>query len=68
LSAGKDEAVIYDLVVVPDPSGDDSLFKTEQAEVAKELRRIRDFAEMSENKHYTRQFLEPILKYYQLTL
>lgn len=68
LSDGKDEAVIYDLVVVPDPSGDDSLFKTEQGEVAKELRRIRDFAEMSENKHYTRQILDPILKYYQLTL
>jgi len=68
LSVGKDEAVIYDLVVVPDPSGDDSLFKTEQGEVVKELRRIRDFAEMSENKHYTRQILEPILKYYQLTL
>jgi superfamily II DNA or RNA helicase len=68
LADGKDEAVIYDLVVVPDPSGDDSLFKTEQSEVAKELRRIRDFAEMSENKHYTRQILDPILKYYQLTL
>lgn len=68
LADGKDEAVIYDLVVVPDPSGDDTLFKTEQGEVAKELRRIRDFADMSENKHYTRQILEPILKYYQLTL
>ena len=68
LADGKDEAVIYDLVVVPDPSGDDSLFKTEQGEVAKELRRIRDFADMSENKHYTRQILDPILKYYQLTL
>lgn len=68
LADGKDEAVIYDLVVVPDPSGDDSLFKTEQSEVAKELRRIKDFAEMSENKHYTRQILDPILKYYQLTL
>jgi superfamily II DNA or RNA helicase len=68
LSKGKDEAVIYDLVVVPDPSGDLSLFKTEQAEVAKELRRVRDFAEMSENRHYTREVLEPILKYYQLML
>lgn len=68
LADGKDEAVIYDLVVVPDPSGDDSLFKTEQGEVAKELRRIKDFAEMSENKHYTRQILDPILRYYQLTL
>jgi len=68
LSVGKDEAVIYDLVVVPDPSGDDTLFKTEQGLVAKELRRIRDFSEMSENKHYTRELLEPILKYYHLTL
>lgn len=68
LSKGKDEAVIYDLVVVPDPSGDDTLFKTEQGEVAKELRRIRDFSEMSENKHYTRELLEPYLKYYRLTL
>ena len=68
ISEGKDEAVIYDLVVVPDPSGDSSLFKIEQAEVKKELRRIKDFAEMSENKHYTRRILEPILIYYQLTL
>ena len=68
MAKGKDEAVIYDLVVVPDPSGDDSLFKIEQGEVAKELRRIRDFSEMSENKHYTRRVLEPILNYYQLTL
>jgi superfamily II DNA/RNA helicase len=68
LSKGKDEAVIYDLVVVPDPSGDDTLFKTEQGEVAKELRRIRDFAEMSENKHFTRELLEPYLNYYRLTL
>lgn len=68
LADGKDEAVIYDLVVVPDPCGDDSLFKTEQSEVEKELHRVRDFAEMSENKHYTRQLLDPILKYYQLSL
>lgn len=68
LSQGKDEATIYDLVVVPDPSGDELLFKTEQSEVAKELRRIKDFAEMSENKHYTREILEPILKYYHLNL
>jgi superfamily II DNA or RNA helicase len=68
IAEGKDEAVIYDLVVVPDPSGDPSLFNIEQTEVKKELRRIKDFAEMSENKHFTRQILEPILKYYQLTL
>jgi superfamily II DNA or RNA helicase len=68
ISEGKDEAVIYDLVVVPDPSGDPSLFKIEQSEVKKELRRIKDFAEMSENKHYTWQILEPILNYYHLTL
>jgi superfamily II DNA or RNA helicase len=68
LAEGKDEAVIYDLVVVPDPSGDSALFKTEQSEIEKELRRVRDFAEMSENKHYTRQILDPLLKHYQLTL
>jgi superfamily II DNA or RNA helicase len=68
LAEGKDEAVIYDLVVVPDPSGDSALFKTEQSEIEKELRRVRDFAEMSENKHYARQILDPLLKHYQLTL
>jgi superfamily II DNA or RNA helicase len=68
LAKGKDEAIIYDLVVVPEPSGDISLFKVEQGEVEKELRRVRDFAEMSENKHYTRQVLDPLLKLYQLTL
>jgi superfamily II DNA or RNA helicase len=68
IAEGKEEAIIYDLVVVPEPSGDSSLFKIEQSEIEKELRRVRDFAEMSENMHYTRQILEPILKHYQLTL
>lgn len=68
LSEGKDEAVIYDLIVVPDASGDEALFNTERNEVEKELRRIRDFAEMSENKHYTRHILQEILTYYNLTL
>ena len=66
LAEGKDEAVIYDLVVVPEPSGDSSLFKIEQSEIEKELRRVRDFAEMSENIHYTRQILDPLLIHYQL--
>jgi len=68
LAKGKDEAIIYDLVVVPEPSGDVSLFKIEQGEIEKELRRVRDFAEMSENIHYTRQVLDPLIKHYQLTL
>jgi len=68
LSEGKDEAVIYDLIVVPDASGDEALFNTERNEVEKELRRIRDFSEMSENKYYTRQILQEILRYYNLTL
>jgi superfamily II DNA or RNA helicase len=68
LAKGKDEAIIYDLVVVPDPSGDKTLFKFEQTEVEKELRRVRDFAEMSENKYFTRKLLEPILNYYRINL
>jgi superfamily II DNA or RNA helicase len=68
LCEGKEEAVIYDLIVVPDASGDEALFNTERNEVEKELRRIRDFAEMSENKHYTRKILQEILTYYNLTL
>jgi len=68
LCKDKDEAVIYDLIVIPDPSGDVALFNTERNEVEKELRRVRDFAEMSENKHYTRQILHEILLYYNLTL
>lgn len=68
LSEGKDEAVIYDLIVVPDASGDEALYNTERNEVEKELRRIRDFAEMSENKHYTRKILQEILTYYNLVL
>jgi superfamily II DNA or RNA helicase len=68
LAEGKDEAVIYDLVVIPEPTGDPALFKTEQSEIERELRRVRDFAEMSENKYYTRQLLEPILNKYKLIL
>lgn len=68
LCKGKDEAVIYDLIVIPDASGDESLFKIEQSEVEKELRRVRDFAETSENKHYTRTTLNEIITYYKLNL
>jgi superfamily II DNA or RNA helicase len=68
LCEGKEEAVIHDLIVVPKPSGDEALFKTELSAVEKELRRIRDFWEMSENKAHTRQILNKILTYYKLTL
>ncbi len=56
------------MVVIPERSGQGSLFKIEQSEIEKELKRIRDFADLSENKHYTRELLDPILKYYQLNL
>lgn len=65
---GKEQATIYDLVVVPPPSDDPNLFKIEKNEIEKELRRIKDFAEMSENKFHTRIVLEEILKKYNLDL
>ena len=68
LAPEKDESTIYDMVVIPERSGQGSLFKIEQSEIEKELKRIRDFADLSENKHYTRELLDPILKYYQLNL
>jgi superfamily II DNA or RNA helicase len=68
LHPDKLQAVIYDLVVIPEPSEDSTLFCIEKNEVEKELRRIRDFALMSENEYESLSILEETLNYYHLTL
>ena len=64
----KHQATIYDLVVIPDRSDDKALFNIEKNVVEKELRRIRDFATMSENEYDTFETLKDTLNYYQLIL
>lgn len=62
----KQEATIHDLIVVPSISCDPSLYELERNEISKELNRVRDFAELSENHYYSLRILEPYIDYYNL--
>jgi len=64
----KKEAIIYDLVVLPIVSGDMKLYSYEKNEISKELKRIKDFAILSDNYYYSLEVLKPILDYYNLIL
>ncbi len=68
LHPDKFQSTIYDLVVIPEKSKDPELYKIERKEVKAELRRVRDFAEMSDNFYDTLNILKDILNYYQLIL
>lgn len=64
----KYRAYIHDLVVCPYVAYDDSCYKMEQSLLKSELRRVRDFAMMSENADYAFSELEDVLTYYKLPL
>lgn len=61
-------AVIHDLVVIPDPSGDETIFSMEKNLIKSELERVVDFSNLSLNKMDTYKTLKPILDYYNLSL
>ncbi len=63
-------AVIHDLVVVPDLSGqvNEETYNMERNLVKKELERVAHFAFMSINQHYTLKALEYLGKAYELNL
>ena len=64
----KHVAVIHDLVVVPDNCFNDASFELERNLVAGELRRVRDFAMLSENLFDTDRELHDVLNHYNLSI
>lgn len=64
----KKRAVIHDLVVVPEISSVGENFKMERSLLAMELKRVRDFALMSENADFAYEELKDVLDYYDLSL
>jgi len=61
-------AIIHDLVVVPDTNFDNSCFALEKNLVESEIRRVRDFALLSENCHDTIKELDNILIQYSISI
>ena len=64
----KYRAVIHDLIVVPWISTAEDSYKMERNLLENELKRVRDFASLSENADYTYRELEDITSYYNLTI
>ena len=68
LHKDKHMAIIHDLVVVPEVNSTSESFSMERSLLASELRRVRDFAMMSENADYAYTELSEVLSYYDLSL
>lgn len=64
----KHVALIHDLVVVPDNCFDEESYEIEKNLVASELKRVRDFATLSENLYYTDNALSEVLNHYNLSI
>ena len=64
----KHKAEIDDLVVAPVVNSTDECFSMEQSLLRSELKRVRDFATMSENADYAYNELNEVLTYYGLSL
>lgn len=64
----KHKAEIHDLVVAPVINSADECFAMEQSLLRSELKRVRDFASMSENADYAYNELDEVLTYYGLSL
>ena len=64
----KHMAIIHDLVVAPQVNSAQENYNMERSLLKGELRRVSDFAKMSENADYAYTQLESILHYYNLSL
>lgn len=64
----KHMAIIHDLVVVPEVNSASESYNMERNLLKGELKRVRDFATLSENADYAYEELESILSYYNLSL
>ena len=61
-------AVIHDLIVIPDNVFDEECYTLEKKLVESELKRVRDFALLSENLNDTDNELQDILNHYYLSI
>lgn len=61
-------AIIHDLVVAPEIGQDTSCYNMERSLLSGELKRVRDFALLSENADAAITELENILDYYKLSI
>lgn len=61
-------AVIHDLVVVPDSSIDDEYYSLEKNLIEGELKRVRDFAMLSENLNDADTEMKEVLERYNLSI
>lgn len=61
-------AIIHDLVVAPEIGQDSSCYNMERSLLSGELKRVRDFALLSENADAAITELENILDYYKLSI
>ena len=64
----KYQAVIHDLAVIPDIDPSMESYNVERNLLAGELKRVNNFALLSENSADTLKVLDPILEYYNLSL
>ncbi len=61
-------AIIHDLVVIPDTNFDPECYELEKSLVSTEVKRVRDFALLSENCNDTLNILDDVLNRYQISL
>lgn len=64
----KPHAIIHDLVVAPLVNSASESYKMERKLLAGELKRVRDFASLSENADFAYTELEEVVSYYNLTI
>lgn len=64
----KHYAVIHDIVVAPEIGTDEASYNMERSLLRGELKRVKDFAELSENANSSFSELEEILNYYNLSM
>jgi len=64
----KSVAIIHDLVVIPNHHYFSENYELEKSLVSNELKRVRDFALLSENLFDTDRELEDVLNYYNLSI
>ena len=68
LHPDKRYSYIHDLVVVPEVNSAADNYKMERNLLLGEIRRVRDFARLSENADYAYNELDQVLSYYQIPL
>jgi superfamily II DNA or RNA helicase len=61
-------AIIHDLIVIPDNVFDEECYALEKSLVQSELKRVRDFALLSENLNDTDNELQDVLNHYNLSI